>query len=122
MSNRIIINDPMVSLNDYINAERSNRYKAANIKKDMTWLSSMASKRLSINPDGMYDVTFYHITPDSKRDPDNLAFRSKFILDGVVKQGKLKGDGRKNIRNIYHCFRTIKGVSTIIVRFVCLKK
>lgn len=122
MSNRIIINDHMVSLNDYINAERSNRYKAAKIKKDMTWLASFLSGGLSIDPDGMYDVTFYHITPDSKRDPDNLAFRSKFILDGVVKQGKLKGDGRRNIRNIYHCFRTIKGVSIIITRFRCIKK
>jgi hypothetical protein len=92
----------LCSLNDYINAERRNRFIAAKIKKDTTELIIKFCSQLSINKEKQHDVVINWHTKDKRKDSDNIFFASKFIFDGIVKAEKLSGDGYKNIRNIHH--------------------
>ena len=39
-------------------------------------------------------IVFRWIEPNRRRDKDNVAFAKKFILDALVKAGKLKDDNR----------------------------
>jgi hypothetical protein len=105
-------------LNTYIDAERSNRYIAAKLKKDATEEVEFAciSKRNIVNPNCQYNVNIHWIVPTNKKDADNIFFGVKFILDGIVKAGVLNGDGRKNINNITHTIETIKNKYLINVQ------
>mgnify|MGYP003291187339 FL=1 len=40
-------------------------------------------------------IHFHWIEGNKKRDLDNICFAKKFILDSMVKHGKLKDDNRK---------------------------
>ena len=116
---RYIFRTPsMPCLNEYVNVERKNRFDAAKLKDTATtniMVEAMLQSRKQLN--GLYDITFYHIVSDNKKDADNVYFRQKFILDGLVKARILANDGRKNVRNITHLIRTIKGSDFVIVSF-----
>lgn len=86
-------------LNTYINAERSNRYMAAKIKKESTQAVWWIAKRLQPITTKVKAI-FTWITADERKDPDNVAFAKKFILDGLVQAGVLKNDGRKQIEGL----------------------
>ena len=43
------------------------------------------------------DITFNWIESNRKRDLDNVAFAKKFILDALVKCGKMKDDNRNYV-------------------------
>ena len=95
---QVIVSIPhrFVSLNDYINAERTNRYMAAKIKKSETAIAKEAFSRLpSINK--LYTVRFTWFVKDKRRDLDNIAFAKKYILDGAVDAGFIPGDNMKYI-------------------------
>ena len=95
---RIVVSIPhrFVSLNDYINAERTNRYMAAKIKKSETQVAENAFRGLQtiLEP---CRVRFTWVVKDKRRDLDNIAFAKKYILDGAVNAGVLKGDNMKYI-------------------------
>jgi len=102
--NKLIIKSKMVTLNEYINYERSNRFKASAIKKKITTnikLECFASynSEFKINKFGKYDLLI-HWNGWNRSDSDNIYFQSKFILDGVVNSGKLIDDSKKYINNI----------------------
>lgn len=91
------------TLNEYIEAERTNRFLASKMKKSAT--NAVKIMTLEQHPEkleGLLDVQIVWGRKDNKHDPDNIYFAVKFILDGIVKAGVLPGDGRKNIRNIFH--------------------
>lgn len=103
-------------LNAYIDAERSNRYKAAKIKSQNTndvCFTAQAQKVPHINFKA--NVTFIWHLPNKKKDPDNIAFSQKFIFDGLVIAGVLDNDGHKQINSLKHefVFDQIKGVEVI---------
>lgn len=82
------------SLNEYINICRRNRYQAAAYKKNIEdqigfYLISVPKFEKPI------EITFHWIESNKRRDLDNIAFGKKFILDAMVKFGKLKDDNRK---------------------------
>lgn len=82
----------MPGLNDYIDAERSNRFKAAAMKKEWTervaWCA--AGKRAS----GPVHLTYRFYEPNKKRDKDNISgFAHKVIQDGLVSAGVIGNDG-----------------------------
>ena len=90
-------------LNNYINAERTNRFKAAKIKKDETLLiASMCSTEKPIEYKA--DVYFTWHLKNWKKDPDNIAFAQKLIFDGLIKAEILKNDGHKQINSIHHYY------------------
>lgn len=84
------------SLNEYIQAERSNRFKGAKLKKDYTEATQMMVARYRGAVKSKADIHFEWHT--SRRvDPDNLDFARKFILDGLVRVGVLIDDNQKYI-------------------------
>ena len=86
------------SLNDYIDAERRNKHIAAKIKRDETQrVADLAANSDMQTFDNPVMVRFVWIEPNSRRDADNVAFAKKFIIDGLVNAGILKGDSRKYV-------------------------
>lgn len=91
---QIVIPIKLPSLNEYINVCRRNRYQAATYKKNIEdqigfYLISVPRFEKPI------EITFHWIESNKRRDLDNIAFGKKFILDAMVKFGKLKDDNRK---------------------------
>lgn len=82
------------SLNEYIQAERSNCFKGAKLKKTYTDATQMMVARHRGAVTGKADIHFEWHT-SRKVDPDNLDFARKFILDGFVKAGVLIDDNQK---------------------------
>ena len=93
----ITLTNELTDLNTYINAERRNRFMGAKIKKDNT--ESVMWQTKKVKPITDYPVYIY-ITwymKDQRKDPDNIAFAKKFILDALVTNGILINDGQKQI-------------------------
>jgi len=90
-------------LNDYTDACRQNRYLGAKMKKDAQIQISWFLHRLPQikKPVKMW---FTWQEADHRRDPDNVAFAQKFILDELVRLGKIPNDTGKWIRGLYHDF------------------
>ena len=86
-------------LNEYMEAERSNRYKAAGMKKDMQrviglCIRAQLGKLRIANPVVMHYAWF---EPNRRRDRDNIVFARKFIQDALTDCGVLQNDGWNNI-------------------------
>ena len=90
------IEGELIDLNTYINAERGNRYQAANIKKSETQRCAIACRHIPQIDAPVY-VSFTWHTKNMRKDPDNVAFAKKMILDGLVDAGVLAGDGRRYV-------------------------
>lgn len=88
----IFIPDALASANEYIKAERTNRYMAAQIKKQETYRVKLAC--IGVLPIEKYPVkiSFIWHCANKKIDPDNTAFAKKFVLDGLQEAGVLKKD------------------------------
>lgn len=113
--NSFVIPFNLPTLNEYIKAERSNRFFSAKIKKDTTNKISFFCKALRLD-DCQHDVVIKWYTKSARCDSDNIFFATKFILDAVVASGKLKGDGFRNIRNICH-LRELAEKDFVLVTF-----
>lgn len=92
---KLVIKGRLPGLNEYIAAERTNRYKAAKLKRDAEELviwSAKASLRGKIpTPARMH---YLWVEPNRKRDKDNISgYGRKVIQDALVKAGYLPGDG-----------------------------
>jgi len=97
---KFIIDGELPNLNDYIDAERTNKYIAAKMKKDATNKVVSYIKREKNRP--RFDKIFLGITYYCKSrriDKDNIAFTKKFIFDGLEKAGIIPRDGWNNIEN-----------------------
>ena len=91
------------SLNDYIRICRANKQYANKFKQQYEQeigLYLMKLPRFN-NP---IRITFNWIEGNKRRDLDNVAFAKKFILDAMVKFGKLKDDNRKCVTNFVDTF------------------
>lgn len=105
---KIILQGEFVSQNEYIEAERTNRFMAAKIK-------DAESERVAWETNGTIpvkgypiDLTFFWYAKNRRRDPDNISFATKFILDGLQISGVLENDGWKQINSICHVFKIDK--------------
>lgn len=78
---------------------------AARIKSDYTAAAQMIAQAANIGrthtPCAVKCV--WHLK-DGRKDPDNVAFAIKFLLDGLVRAGVLPNDGQKEIWRIVHEF------------------
>lgn len=81
------------SLNEYINICRRNKYEAAKFKRDIENEISAYLKNMPRYENPIY-IYFNWTEGNKRRDLDNVAFAKKFILDAMVKSGKLKDDNR----------------------------
>lgn len=85
------------SLNEYINACRTNRFAGALMKKQVeTSLFPYLYKLPKFT--SPIEIEFHWIEDNKRRDLDNVAFGKKFILDALVKYSKLKDDNRRYVR------------------------
>lgn len=99
-SERIICEIPLKlpSLNEYILVCRKNKYEANNFKQSLQDDIGIYLAKLPrfIKP---IEITFYWIEQNKRRDLDNVCFAKKFILDAMVKSGKLADDNRRYVCN-----------------------
>ncbi|MDI6617877.1 MAG: hypothetical protein QME45_04255 [Clostridiales bacterium] len=104
---RITIPGVLPGLNEYINAERKNKYMAAAVKKkierDIMLIAKAQLKNTTINKPVTMEYTW--IVPDRRRDKDNIAFAKKFIQDALVKTGILRDDGWNEITGFTDKFK-----------------
>ena len=91
------------SLNNYINECRKNKYAGANMKKnvekDIGWYINLLHKY-----EKPIKIHFHWIEENKRRDLDNVCFAKKFILDSMVKAGKLKDDNRNYVAGFIDTF------------------
>lgn len=93
------------SMNKVIQANRSNRYVGAKIKKKNTELVAWSCKAQKIKPFKNkinLNITFY--CKDRRTDKDNIISTTKFILDGLVEAGVIPNDGWNEIGNLNYYF------------------
>lgn len=93
---KILIDMKLPSLNEYVRACRANRYEASKYKKDIERDISIFLARLP-QFERPVKIHFHWIEDSKRRDLDNVAFAKKFILDALVKSGKLKDDNRRYV-------------------------
>lgn len=95
------------SLNVTIGKNRTNKYLGAKFKAEIEeaigWDIKQALTQKILKPitepcDILID--FYEST--MRRDVDNIQSAQKFILDSMVKNGILKNDNRRWVKQIYH--------------------
>ena len=91
------------SLNEYVCAERRNRYAGASIKRKETERVKRAARTLP-HVDAPVRVAFLWVEPNKRRDVDNVAFAKKFILDGLVAAGVLDDDDPAHVRGFSDTF------------------
>lgn len=111
--NKIEIPMRLPSLNQYINECRKNRYAGAKMKKeiekDIGWYINLLPQYK--NP---VKIHFHWIEENKKRDLDNVCFAKKFILDSMVKSGKLKDDNRNCVTGFTDTFEYGKTSKVIL--------
>jgi Holliday junction resolvase RusA-like endonuclease len=103
---RLLLNTELITLNQYINIERGNKFGAASVKKRLTnKVSFLAAKsKFKVEPDVKHDIVVTWFKPDNRTDHDNISFAVKFVLDGLIKAGILQNDSPKYIGSIIHHF------------------
>lgn len=84
----------MPSCNDYIRACRANPHVGAKMKARTEDEISIYIMRLP-RFERPVKIGFHWVESSKRRDLDNICFAKKFILDAMVKCGKLKDDNRK---------------------------
>ena len=101
------------SLNEYINACRSNRYKGAKMKRDVENDIMIFLSRLPVFEHPVR-IHFHWIEDNKRRDLDNICFAKKFILDALVKAGRLTDDNRKIVTAFIDTFEYGKDAKVIV--------
>lgn len=89
-----LILPPLTTLNEYINAERRNRYIAAKIKKTDTETVTAIAKS-TLKPMDKIESIEFHIYQNGRKDADNYFITAKWIMDGLVKAEIIKDDSQK---------------------------
>ena len=80
------------TLNDHDKLNRHNRYIGAEHKKNQTNMAAMQLGKMALIEHPC--VMTWHWYISTSHDPDNIAFAKKYILDGMVKAGKLENDNQ----------------------------
>lgn len=102
MTNEFTIKHKLPSLNDVIEANRTNRFMGAKFKREIEeaigWsIRSALTRKTLYKPKTAVVVRFTWTEPNMRRDCDNIASAKKFILDALVKMKVLKNDNQKHV-------------------------
>ena len=93
------------SLNEYVLANRNNRYAGAKMKKQVEHdirLFIRAAHLPKIT--GKVFLAFTWREKTKRRDPDNVAFAKKFILDALKCEGVIIDDSPRYVDGFRDCF------------------
>lgn len=104
MEQKLVIEGSLPTMNEMVNANRTNRFKGSKLKKEATELVALYAKvqLKEITKKVHIKCTWY--CENKRKDKDNIAAGLKIILDGLQVAGKLKNDGWQEIGDIYHTF------------------
>lgn len=107
---KIIFKGEFTDLNIFQDETRRNKFAGARIKKAETnraFWECRSEPREKINE---YPVTIHFdwYCKNNRKDPDNICFARKFLLDGMVLAGVLKDDSREFIAGFSDMFYTDK--------------
>lgn len=115
---KITIYGRLPGLNEYIDAERQSRYKAAALKSQSEKLV-MACARRDLRKWRAHGPVYMRYTwyeRDRRRDKDNVSgYGRKVIQDALVKGGYLRNDGWNEIAGFSDEFRVDKSCPRIEV-------
>lgn len=120
--NKIIIPLPLPTLNEYTNSNRTHYHQGAKIKKQATRIcKAHISKAVEegfqlTNLPVQLKCTWY--VKDKRKDPDNIAFGIKFILDGATAAKLIPNDGWNEIKSITHIFEIDKSFQRVEIEEV----
>ncbi len=100
MSQQLVIRGKIITLNEYINAERSNKFAAAKIKHRETERVAWECKAQRIKPvEKITKVVFSYYHKDHRLDFDNIEVYQKFVWDGLVVAGIIPDDTQEYTPN-----------------------
>lgn len=110
---RVEIPLKLPSCNDYINECRRNKYAGAKMK---SYIEAKIGWYLSSLPEFKEPVKihFHWIEENKRRDLDGICFAKKFILDAMVKMGKLADDNRKCVCGFTDTFAYDKEAKVVL--------
>jgi len=96
---KLIIRRTLPNLNDYITAERSNKYAGAKMKKEWEAVVMHEARALrGVQFEKPVYMLYRWFEPSRRRDKDNISsFGRKVIQDALVRCGVLQNDGWANI-------------------------
>ena len=100
MEYKVIIQGRLSGLNEYIAAERSNKYKAAKLKRENEVIVMIAIKQQlkNVKIEKPVYMEYTWVEKNKRRDLDNISsFGRKVIQDALVNAAVLKNDGWKQI-------------------------
>ena len=109
----IVIEMKLPSLNDYIRVCRSNKYQAAKYKAEIEEEIALYLKKMPMYSKPIA-IHFHWVEGTKRRDLDNVSFAKKFILDAMVKCGKLKDDNRRCVAAFKDTFSYGKETKVIL--------
>lgn len=112
----------IITLNEYIEAERLNKFKAAKIKQALTSkikLLTMAQTRQQLT--GKYDLVIDWYRKTNRHDPDNIYFGIKFLNDGISAAKVIPNDNQTHIRNIHNNLHQHQK-NMVVIRFYDTKR
>ncbi len=97
-------------LNEYICAERANKYKAAKMKRASEDIVIFAARNClrGVNIKKPVEMHYTWIEQSNRRDRDNIAFAKKFVQDALVSIGVLEDDDHKHVVGFTDRFQTDK--------------
>lgn len=113
MAIRIEIPLKLPSCNEYINECRRNRYAGAKMKTETEEQIGIFIAPLPTFTSPVW-IDFIWIESNRRRDLDGIAFGKKFILDALVKYGKLKDDNSQCVIGFSDSFDYGKETMVII--------
>lgn len=97
----ITLRSDLPSLNNYIKQDRTNRFVGAKMKREATdsvfWETKEQIPKNWVTLISQAHFHFIWHCPNMKEDPDNIAFKKKYILDGFQLAGLISNDGWKNV-------------------------
>lgn len=102
--------------NKYIDKNRRNKFMANKYKQDV---ESVLMYYLKVLPkiENPVRICITWVEENRRRDPDNVASAKKFIIDSLVKSGKLQNDTHKFVKGFTDDFEFAKE-SKIILKLV----
>ena len=119
----IIFPIKLLSLNEYITAERTNRYQSAKIKRHIQdtlrlFIHHAVAMKTLHRHENKCSLYIEWWEENNRRDNDNVAFAIKFIQDALVEYGIFPDDSRKYIEGLYHEIFTDKKNPRIVVHIL----
>ena len=116
MKYRFVIDKRLMGLNEYTKYNRTNKYAGAGAKKkEQQYIILCVKKQLgNLKIEKPVIGHFTWIEENKRRDLDNVCFAKKFILDSMVKAGKLKDDNRNFVKGFRDDFEYGKSSKVIL--------